>query len=110
MTNGSRLFVDGDGQSPWARRWRDLVELHEADLGGGTHLTEAQASLCRRVATIEIELEAMEGTLSRGEKVSLDEYARVSGHLRRILESLGIERRKRNLTPDLADYLKGKAA
>jgi hypothetical protein len=100
------MFVEGDGQSQWARRWRDLVELHEADLGRGTCLSEAQASLCRRAATIEIELEALEGALSEGRTVSLDEYARAAGHLRRILETLGIRRRARDLTLD--GYLRQK--
>ena len=27
VTNGRKSFVTGDGNSPWARRWRDLVEL-----------------------------------------------------------------------------------
>jgi hypothetical protein len=99
VTNGSALFVDGEGNTPWARRWRDLIELHEGDLGGNTFLSEAQTSLCRRAATLEIQLEAMEGNMSRGAEVSLDEYARAASHLRRILETLGIERRKKDVTP-----------
>jgi hypothetical protein len=27
VTNRKRLFVEGDGRTPWARRWRDLVEV-----------------------------------------------------------------------------------
>ena len=66
VTNGRRSFVTGNGNSPWARRWRDLVELHAAEmsLAGPDHLTEAQRSLIRRLATLEIELEQMEGRLS----------------------------------------------
>jgi hypothetical protein len=106
VTNGRRLFVDGDGRSPWARRWRDLVELHAGDIGQPELLSEAQLSLIRRVATIEIELEAMEGRLSQGHGADLDVYTRASGHLRRLLETLGIERAKRDVTmPTLAEYL-----
>lgn len=110
VTNGRKLFVDGDGRGPWARRWRDLVELHAGDLGGADVLSEAQMSLVRRASTIEIELEAMEGRLSEGKDANLDAYARAAGHLRRILESLGIERAKRDLTPDLKTYLGSLAA
>jgi hypothetical protein len=107
VTNGKRLFVDGDGQSPWARRWRDLVELHAADIGPAQSLSEAQLSLIRRVSTLEIEMERMEGQLSQGGDADLDIYMRASGHLRRLLETLGIERAKRDVAsvPSLSEYL-----
>ena len=109
VTNGRALFVQGDGRSPWARRWRDLVELHAADVCSAELLSEAQLSLCRRIATIEIELEAMEGRLSEGETVDLDVYARAAGHLRRMLETLNnssLNRKARNVGPSLGDLLR----
>jgi hypothetical protein len=111
VTNGRRLFVDGDGRSPWARRWRDLVELHAGDIGQPDLLSEAQLSLIRRVATIEIELEAMEGRLSQGGAADFDTYTRAAGHLRRLLETLGIERAKRDVVvPSLQEYLRHREA
>ena len=89
---GSRAFVVGDGGSPWARRQRDLIALHVADLGGEEALSENQLSLCRRAATIETELEMLEGKLSMGQDADLDLYNRLSGNLRRICESLGLKR------------------
>jgi hypothetical protein len=109
VSNGKRSFVDGDGKSVWARRQRDLFELHISDLGPVESLSEAQLSICRRVATIEVELERQEGALSKGEAIDLDAYSRIAGNLRRMLESIGIERAKRDLTPDLATYLASKA-
>ena len=44
VTNGRRTFVEGDGRSPWARRWRDLIEAHVADMGGINNLSAAQRS------------------------------------------------------------------
>jgi hypothetical protein len=105
VTNRKRLFVDGDGRSPWARRWRDLVELHAGDLGGINMLSEAQFSLIKRAATIEVELELSEGKMSMGQDVDLDVFTRSASHLRRILETLGIERRPRDVTPTLREYL-----
>ncbi|MBX9451374.1 MAG: hypothetical protein KL801_05840 [Mesorhizobium sp.] len=103
------MFVEGDAMSPWARRWRDLVALHASDMGGAETLSEAQVSLVKRVATIEVELEQMDGKLSMGEKVDLDAYTRASGHLRRILDSLGIKRTARDITPpDLKTYMAAK--
>jgi hypothetical protein len=111
VTNGRRLFVDGDGNSAWSRRFRDLAAQHAADLGGADTLSEAQSSLIRRVAAIEVELERQEGRMSLGEGVDLDAYTRAAGHLRRLLETLGIERRARDVTPpSLRDYLANKRA
>jgi hypothetical protein len=110
VTNGKRLFVDGDGRTPWARRWRDLVELHASDLGGIDLLSEAQLSLIKRASAIEVELEQVEGRMSLGELVDLDTFTRSAGHLRRILETLGIERRPHDVTPTLAQYLQAAHA
>jgi hypothetical protein len=104
VTNGKSMFVRGRGTSPWARRWRDLTELHAMDAAQGaplSTLTQAQISLCKRVATIEIELEQAEGKLSMGEVVDLDVYARATGHLRRALETLAsvsLQRAQRDVT------------
>jgi hypothetical protein len=105
VTNRKRLFVEGDGRSPWARRWRDLVELHAGDLGGMDLLSEAQLSLVKRAATIEVELEQVEGRLSTGRDADLDLYTRSTSHLRRIFEVLGVERRPKDVTLDLRTYL-----
>jgi hypothetical protein len=97
VTNGRALFVVGSGTSAWARRLRDLIEAHCRDVSpdGPDHLTEAQRSLIRRASCIELELEAIEGRLSQGDEASLPVYAAASGHLRRILEALGIERKQK---------------
>jgi hypothetical protein len=54
-------------------------------------------------------LEQMEGRLSKGEGCDLDVYTRAAGHLRRILETLGIERQARDVTPTLDSYLAAAA-
>lgn len=80
ISNGSRPFIDGDGNSPWYRRFKDIAELHASDLGGPECLSEAQKSLCRRASTMEVELERMEGQLSLGQEIDFDVYSRVSGN------------------------------
>ncbi len=105
VTNGTRAFIEGDGNSPWYRRWKDLLALHVDDLGGPESLSEAQTSLCRRAATLEVELERIEGQLSLGNDADLDAYNRHAGGLRRILETLGIQRAKRDTQVSfLADH------
>lgn len=105
VSSGRRLFVLGNGNSPWSRRYRDLVRLHEQDISGGVALSQAQQSLVRRAAAIECELELMEGRLSLGQDVDLDVFTRSASHLRRILETLGLERRARDVTPSVAAYV-----
>src|SRR5688572_971457 len=80
VTNGRRVFVQGDGTSPWSRRYRDLILLHADDLGGLSVLSEAQHSLCKRAATLECELERLEGILSTGGEVDIEAYARSASH------------------------------
>ncbi len=109
ITNGNRQFaLGGDGRGAWVRRWRDLAELHMIDGGGEEALSEAQKSLCRRAATLEVNLEQLESKMSVGQGVDLDVFNRLSGNLRRILESIGLERRSKDITPTLQGYLQAK--
>jgi hypothetical protein len=98
VTNGKRLFVEGNANSAWSRRYRDLICGHVSDLGGRAHLSEAQISLIKRASAIECELEQMEGRLSMSLPIDLDAYTRAVGHLRRTLETLGIKREARDIT------------
>ena len=63
-------------------------------------MSEAQFALCKRAAGLEAELEQLEGRLSLGQEVDLDCYGRAASHLRRMLETLGLERKARDVTPD----------
>jgi hypothetical protein len=72
-------------------------------------MSEAQLSLIRRGACLEVELERLEGELANGGDVNLDVYGRSANSLRRILESLGIERKARPGL-SLGEYLTRKEA
>jgi hypothetical protein len=106
VTSGRKQFVAGNPKSAWARRFHDLVIGHIQDAGGRDMLSEAQLALCKRAAGLECELERMEGRLSQGEEVDLDRYGRAASHLRRLLESLGLERKPKNIGPTLGDLLR----
>ena len=48
-------WLDGnDHRGPVARRFRDLVGLVTADLGGPDHLSEAQRQIVRRIASLSV--------------------------------------------------------
>lgn len=106
VTNGRALFVEGgDERSPFARRFRDLVASHAGDLGGVENLSEAERSLIRRAAALGVQCEALEAAMSRGEHIDLDLFGRLAGHQRRVLETLGIRRVARDVTPTARTYL-----
>jgi hypothetical protein len=95
------------------RRLRDLMALHVADLGGDDAISAAERSIVRRAATLTVELERLElrfATAGEATADDLDLYQRTAGNLRRLLESIGLERRARDVTPSLSEYLAAKAA
>jgi hypothetical protein len=113
ISNGSAVLPGVDGRSTWVRRLRDLVSLHLNDLGGDDAVSEAERSIVRRVATLTVELERMEaGFAMAGEALpeQLDLYQRTAGNLRRLLEAIGLERRSRNVTRSVAEYVADTAA
>lgn len=112
VTNGKALLAGVDGRSLWARRFRDLLNLHIADLGGEDAITEAERAILRRAAALMTELERLEAQFANTEGAdadSLDLYSRTAGNLRRLLEAVGLQRRSRDVTPSLASYIEGAA-
>jgi hypothetical protein len=101
-----------DGRSVWARRLRDLIDIHIEDLGGSDAVTAAERSIVRRAATLTVELERMEARFALAGEASaeeLDLYSRTAGNLRRLLESVGLQRRAKDITPDLRDYVSARS-
>jgi hypothetical protein len=108
ITSGRKQFVDGDPNSAWARRYHDLRSHYVNDVScsrGPDALTTAQLALIDRAVAIQCELERLDGMLSRAELVDMDVYARVSSHLRRHLETLGVEHRMLPVNDSLDEYL-----
>ncbi len=113
VSNGSAILSDVDGRSVWVRRFRDVIESHVADLGGGQVVSEAERSIVRRAAALTVELERLESqfaTVGEAAPDALDLYQRTAGSLRRLLEAVGLQRRSRDVTPDLRDYIADHAA
>lgn len=112
VTNGRSLLPRGvDGRSLWYRRFKDLNVLHLSDLGGEDHVSEAERAIVRRAATIIVALEQLEFKFAQeGEATpqQLELYQRLSNTMRRLLESVGLQRRSRDVTPDLRDYIARK--
>jgi len=100
ITNGTHLLPRVDGRSIWARRLRDLITLHVNDYGGEGNISEAQRSLIRRAACLTTELELLEvqfATNGGAKTWQLDKYGRAANTLRRLVQSLGLERRAKEV-------------
>jgi hypothetical protein len=108
ITNGSALLPSVDGRSVWARRFRDLIQLHVDDKGGDQNVSEAERALIRRAACLIVELERLEVRFAESggaDKWELDRYGRHANTLRRLLTGLGLERRPRIVSPDITPQI-----
>lgn len=119
ISNGTALLpktkgkvAHTDGRSSWMRRFRDLIVVHTSDLGGAEHLSEAERSIIRRCATLTVLLERLELDFALEDQASafkIDQYQRVANTLKRLLESLGLKRRQKDVTPQSPrDYLRSR--
>lgn len=105
--NGAIVLPGLDGRSHQARRFKEILAALSADLGGG--LTEAQQAIAARAATLAIWCEAAESDFANGQPFDVATYATSANAMRRLLADLGLERRARDVTPTLAQYLNGRA-
>jgi hypothetical protein len=99
-----------DGRTVSARRARDLIEAIEADLGGD--LTEGERQLVMRAAVLGALVEDCEARWLGGQNVDLGSYLAAVNVQRRVLATIGLERRARDVTPSLEQYARqcGEAA
>ena len=101
VTNGSAILDQVDHRSAWMRRLRDLIDTHTSDLGGDDAVTEGERRLIRRCAmmTLQLEMQETHWAANDGEASiqQLETYQRVTGALRRTLESLGLQRRQKTV-------------
>ena len=113
ITNGSALLPGVDGRSAWVRRARDLIREHLADLGGFDNVSAAERSIIRRASVLTVELERLEAKFALAGEASvqdLDAYQRGANTLKRLLQSVGLQRRARDVGPTLDQYLAEVAA
>jgi hypothetical protein len=104
VSNGSSTFLDGvDGRSALARRYRDLLAEVTSDLGG--KLSAAQDAIARRAVTLCVWCERAEVKMASGEEIDIGEFSTTANAMRRLFADLGLERKARDVTPNLAEYL-----
>jgi hypothetical protein len=82
--------------------------IAKPSLGSVDHLSEGQKQLIRRAATLSIMAEAMEADAVRNLAFDGEAYGVLCDRLGRCLQRLGLERKPRDVTPDLKSYLEAK--
>ena len=101
------------------RRARELIADHVSDLGGLENTSAAERSIVRRASTLTIECERFEATFAKlGENELadpdvLDQYRKCCDSLRRLLETIGLRRRAREvavLPPPTTDHGRARAS
>jgi hypothetical protein len=80
------------------RRARELVSSLQADLGGSDHLSEGTRQLVRRAAVLGVFIENSEAAWLAGHEVALGDYLSAVNSQRRVLTTIGLERRQRDVT------------
>ena len=93
-----------DGRTRASKRFKQLVESFERELGGG--LSEVEQSLVRQAANLVQVSERIQADVVAGVQIDADAMVRVSSEARRILGMLRAKAGKsKPAGPDLASYL-----
>jgi hypothetical protein len=113
ITNGRGLLPGVDKRSIYGPRMRDHVGLLVSDLGGIEAVSAAERSLVQRIACLTVECEHMEGRFARAEGATAGElllYGATVKTLNRLIQTVGLRRRPRDVSLDLGQYLAGQAS
>jgi hypothetical protein len=89
---------------------RKGIQAIEADLGGPAHLSHAERSLVQRCAILAAMLTDQETAYLAGAPIDPANYCTLVNALRRTLETVGLKRIARDITPSVADYVAHLAA
>jgi hypothetical protein len=105
------MTLDGlDGRTNAAKAARALVSQLESDAGGGERLSAGERALIVRAAVSTAMIEHIEATWLSGGELDVGAYTALVNVQRRLLTTVGLQRRPRDVTPDLDDYVAGRGA
>ena len=92
-----------DQRTSAARRAHDLIAGIEADLGGADRLSEGSRQLVQRAAVLGAYIENCEAQWLGGAAVDLAGYLAAINAQRRVLATIGLERRTRDVSIPLRE-------
>jgi hypothetical protein len=96
-------IADLDSRSRAAAFAKNLAASLESDLGGD--VTAGQKQLVQRAAVVSAICEDFETRFLLGHAIELSDYLTATNVLRRVLATVGLERRARDVSPTLSEYL-----
>lgn len=108
LARGGAELLTLDGLDKRTRPYRRYVAIRDAihsDLGGEEVLSEVQRQMVSTFATLAMRQEVLAAEAAQGEEIDLDLYGRIADRLRRIGETIGLERVSRDVTPSLQEYI-----
>ena len=99
------MLANADGRTTVARRYRDIAAAIATDQGGADRLSETRLQLIRRFSAAACLAEQLESRLARGEEIDIQEHSLLVSTMVRVAQRIGIDRRAKNITPSLSEYL-----
>jgi hypothetical protein len=94
-----------DGRTNAAKVFDRLVGDIEADLGGRDQLSTIERALVEAFAGAAVTLHNLNTRLALGEQINLSEHATAVSAMVRVASRLGLQRRPRDVSPTLGEYL-----
>jgi hypothetical protein len=107
---GLKTLNQIDGRTFASKRAHQLIRALSLDISPGGDLTESMKQLIQRAAILGALIESSEAQWLAGDAVDLNAYFMAVNSQRRILITLGLDRRTRDVTPPLAQYLAERSA
>src|SRR6516164_4525080 len=101
---------DLDRRTAAYQRTVALIDAIEADAGGHDQLTTGQRQIVQRIALTCALAEHLEARWLSGEEIDPVLYCTLANAQKRLLESVGLRRVPRDVTPSLAEYLRSRDA
>jgi len=97
-------------KTPYAQRYRDLVDAFLVDVGGVERCSEVKLGLIRRLAAVTVQSELLESRLLNKALTDISELCTLANTVVRLSQRIGIERVAKTIGPPTVDaYLLGKS-
>jgi hypothetical protein len=98
-----------DGRTKARKRFDAIANGIMSDLGGSDRVSTVELHLIEAFAGAAVHVHDLNARLLAGEKIDFTQHATAISSLVRIAARIGVQRRPRDVTPDLQSYLRNRA-
>ena len=99
-----------DSRTHAAAKAKALVSALESDLGGPDNVTVAERQIVQHAGVLGAVIEHQEALWLAGDEVDESALLAAVNCQRRLLETVGLQRRARDVTPNIAAYSRDRAS